>query len=148
MWECCAKPDVMSACLIRLTARSPLPSRIPTLFTSAGCFAGLCTSRSNLGRKKKDPETDATDPKPTMPIKVLNVAEKNDAAKNIAQLLSRGTARRVINNSFLARPRGDHRVYGGDTFFSSTVVLVTISHILQPPSRVRAQLRVKPVTLF
>ena len=28
------------------------------------------------------------------------------------------------------------------------VVLVTISHILQPPSSVRAQLRVKPVTLF
>ena len=30
-----------------------------------------------------------------MSIKVLNVAEKNDAAKNIAQLLSNGTARRV-----------------------------------------------------
>ena len=30
-----------------------------------------------------------------MVIKVLNVAEKNDAAKNIAQLLSNGTARRV-----------------------------------------------------
>ena len=36
----------------------------------------------------------------------------------------------------------------GDTFFSTIVVLVTISHILQLPSRVRAQLRVKPVTLF
>ena len=37
----------------------------------------------------------------------------------------------------------------GDKFFFTTVVLVTISHILQqPPSRVRAQLRVKPVTLF
>lgn len=30
-------------------------------------------------------------------VKVLNVAEKNDAAKNIADLLSRGTVRRVIN---------------------------------------------------
>jgi hypothetical protein len=30
-----------------------------------------------------------------MSIKVLNVAEKNDAAKNIAQLLSNGNARRV-----------------------------------------------------
>ena len=33
-------------------------------------------------------------------------------------------------------------------FFSTTVVWVTISHILQPPSHVRAQLRVKSVTLF
>ena len=30
------------------------------------------------------------------PIKVLNVAEKNDAAKNIAELLSRGRSQRVI----------------------------------------------------
>lgn len=30
-----------------------------------------------------------------MPIKILNVAEKNDAAKNIAELLSRGSSRRV-----------------------------------------------------
>lgn len=29
-------------------------------------------------------------------MKFLNVAEKNDAAKNIAGFLSRGTARRVI----------------------------------------------------
>ena len=36
----------------------------------------------------------------------------------------------------------------GDKFFSTTVVLVTISHILQPPSCVRTQLMVKPVTLF
>ena len=36
----------------------------------------------------------------------------------------------------------------GVTFFSTTVVLVTTSHILQPPSRVRAQLRMKSVTLF
>ena len=28
-------------------------------------------------------------------IKILNVAEKNDAAKNIAALLSQGTAQRV-----------------------------------------------------
>ena len=31
----------------------------------------------------------------TMVIKVLNVAEKNDAAKNISALLSNGNARRV-----------------------------------------------------
>ena len=31
----------------------------------------------------------------------------------------------------------------GDTFFSTTVVLVTIGHILQLPLRVKAQLRVK-----
>jgi hypothetical protein len=31
-----------------------------------------------------------------MPIRVLNVAEKNDAAKNIAQLLSAGNSRRVL----------------------------------------------------
>ena len=37
----------------------------------------------------------------------------------------------------------------GDKFFFTTVVLVTISHVLQlPPLCVRAQLRVKPVTLF
>ena len=30
------------------------------------------------------------------PINVLNVAEKNDAAKNIAELLSRGRSQRVI----------------------------------------------------
>lgn len=30
-------------------------------------------------------------------MKYLNVAEKNDAAKNIAQHLSRGTSRRVSN---------------------------------------------------
>lgn len=34
-------------------------------------------------------------------MRVLNVAEKNDAAKNIAKLLSRGTARLVSN--FVAR---------------------------------------------
>ena len=53
------------------------------------------------GKKKEDktkkggtskPETDRQD---IMSIKVLNVAEKNDAAKNIAQLLSNGGARRV-----------------------------------------------------
>lgn len=32
---------------------------------------------------------------PPRPIRVLNVAEKNDAAKNIAQLLSGGNSQRV-----------------------------------------------------
>ena len=36
-----------------------------------------------------------TSDKKMPPIKVLNVAEKNDAAKNIAELLSRGRSQRV-----------------------------------------------------
>lgn len=35
-------------------------------------------------------------------MNVLNVAEKNDAAKNIAAYLSRGTYKRVIKKSFLS----------------------------------------------
>ena len=31
-------------------------------------------------------------------LKILNVAEKNDAAKSIAALLSKGTSRMVIKN--------------------------------------------------
>jgi hypothetical protein len=57
-------------------------------------FAAFHTNPFILGQNKKsagsEPATTTT-----MPIKVLNVAEKNDAAKNIAQLLSRGSARRV-----------------------------------------------------
>lgn len=35
-------------------------------------------------------------------MNVLNVAEKNDAAKNIAAYLSRGAYKRVIKKSFLS----------------------------------------------
>ena len=45
--------------------------------------------------KKGDTSKPETDRQNVMSIKVLNVAEKNDAAKNIAQLLSNGGARRV-----------------------------------------------------
>jgi len=59
-------------------------------------FAAFHSVQVLLGRKKQSDETVS---KTAMPIKVLNVAEKNDAAKNIAQLLSRGSSRRVLPGS-------------------------------------------------
>ncbi len=62
-------------------------------------------------KRKKSPDKDSPtednnnvntekDLDPTMVIRVLNVAEKNDAAKTISALLSNGNARRV-NISYL-----------------------------------------------
>ena len=61
-------------------------------------FAAFHSVKVLFGKKKKFVEkSDESGPnlQSTMPIKVLNVAEKNDAAKNIAHLLSNGAERRV-----------------------------------------------------
>ena len=73
-----------------------------SVYSKLSAAAHFQTYSPVYGKKKKEektkkgdtsePETDRQD---GMSIKVLNVAEKNDAAKNIAQLLSNGGARRV-----------------------------------------------------
>ncbi len=54
----------------------------------------ICSQTTKLSKP-----FETSDNNPKMPIKILNVAEKNDAAKNIADLLSRGSSRRVNQNA-------------------------------------------------
>ncbi len=71
------------------------------LLTSAFHTSGPASKGKKKAEGKKSPAEDTNnndtgkDVDPTMVIKVLNVAEKNDAAKNIAALLSNGNSLRV-----------------------------------------------------
>ncbi len=63
------------------------------------CAALYATKAGNKTKKKKAAKSKS--PSSAMaPVRVLNVAEKNDAAKNIAALLSNGNSVRVRISAF------------------------------------------------
>lgn len=62
--------------------------------------------------------------------RILNVAEKNDAAKSLAEVLSRGNFRRVSETvQFHPRSAGDAGLHSGSLFFMSVWGKSTV-HVL------------------
>ncbi len=62
--------------------------------------AALFATKAGNKTKKKAAKSESSSSSAMAPVRVLNVAEKNDAAKNIAALLSNGNSVRVRISAF------------------------------------------------
>ena len=63
-------------------------------------YAALFATKAGNKTKKKAAKSSSSSSSAMAPVRVLNVAEKNDAAKNIAALLSNGNSVRVRISAF------------------------------------------------
>ncbi len=91
--NCAGAPNICAGALRNCAGAPNICAGAPNV-----CAALYATKAGNKTKKKA---TKSESPSSVMaPVRVLNVAEKNDAAKNIAALLSNGNSVRVRISAF------------------------------------------------